>query len=118
MPDEFGTFIVDLTTSQGRVCERYATLAEAQRRVEQFAADSLVSAPHIFEELADGSQRLVREDGKPLQYHRLLVEESRECAGEPLPLTDDVSDVVGPDGKLRINESRPHQDECDDLPLV
>jgi hypothetical protein len=118
MPDEFGTFIVDLITSEGRVCERYVTLAEARRRVEQFAADSVLSAPHIFEELADGSQRLVRDDGKPIQYHRQLVEESRESAEEPLALTEDVSSVVGPDGKLLISEPQPLKDDWDDLPLA
>ena len=118
MPEEFGTFIVDLITSEGRVCERYTTLADARRRLEQFPADILLSAPHIFEELADGSQRLVRDDGKPIQYHRQLAEESRESAEEPLPLTEDVSAVVGPDGKLLVIEPKPPKDDWDDLPLA
>jgi hypothetical protein len=80
-------FIVELTTKSGKVCESYATYAEAQHRVDQFPADRLLSLPLIFQELADGSQRLVREDGKPLQWHRIL-DDWPDTSSEPIPLLD------------------------------
>lgn len=108
-------FIVELTTHDGRVSERYETYAEAQHRLEQFPADSLTGPAFIFEELLDGSERLVREDGKPIQFHRPLIDEVRECADAPLPLVENPSGIVGPDGKARCTESRAPQDDCDDL---
>lgn len=95
------TFIVELTTRQGRVCERYETYAEARRRVEQFPPESLVGLAFIFQELPDGSERLLREDGKPIQFHRGPSEAANACADEPLPLVDDASDLLGPDQKAR-----------------
>jgi hypothetical protein len=97
-----GEFIVELTTLQGRVSERYGTYDEARKRVEQFPADSLVGLPFIFQELSDGSERAVREDGKPLQFHRQLVEDSSAAPDEPLPLVED--DPLGPDAKIRFVE--------------
>ena len=44
---------------------------DARRRMNGFSDDAVIGIPFIFKELADGSQRLVREDGKPLQWHRL-----------------------------------------------
>jgi hypothetical protein len=83
-----GAFLIDLTTRRGRICERYETYGEARRRVDQFPASSLVGLAMIFQELPDGSARLVRDDGKPLQFHRLLVEEAKDCTGQPLPLIE------------------------------
>jgi hypothetical protein len=80
-------FIVEMTTRSGKVLESYATYEEARRRVDQFPADSLVGIPFIFQELADGSQRLVREDGKPLQWHR-LPEDPLPGPDDPIPLAD------------------------------
>jgi hypothetical protein len=94
-------FIVELTTRQGRVSERYETYAEARQHVEQFPADSVVGLAFIFQELPDGSERLVREDGKPLQFHRRLVEEAKDCADEPLPLVGDAPGLLGSGGKLK-----------------
>ena len=79
-------FIVEMITKTGKVCENYPTFEEARRRVEQFPAESLLGVPFIFEELADGSQRLVREDGKPLQWHRM--EDDAPFLDEPLPLAE------------------------------
>jgi hypothetical protein len=118
MDGKHGTFIVELTTRQGRVSERYETYADARRRVEQFPADSLVGLAFIFQELPDGSARLVREDGKPLQFHRGLVEEARECPDEPLPLAEDMDGLVGPDGRLRVVDLQPAEDGWEDLPLA
>jgi hypothetical protein len=115
-PNERNVFIVELTTRDGRVCERYETYAEARQRVDQFPADSLVGLAFIFEELADGSERLLREDGKPLQFHRLLVEDVRESPDAPLPLAEEG----GPDGlpgKIRFVEQQPDEG-WDDLPLL
>jgi hypothetical protein len=111
-------FLVELSTRQGRVSERYETYAEALRRVELFPAESLVGPAYIFEELPDGSERLVREDGKPLQFHRLPTEEAREAPEEPLPLADGDSGLVGPDGQLRIVERQPPEDDDEPIPLV
>jgi hypothetical protein len=113
-----GRFIVELTTREGRVAERYETFAEAQRRIDHFPQKSLVGLAFIFEELADGSQRLLRQDGKPLQFHRESTEDVREAAGDPLPLTDDTSSVVGPDGKLRIVSMKPPEEDLDEPPLT
>ena len=91
-------FIVELTTKTGKVCESYATFEEARRRVELFPADRLVGIPFIFQELPDGSQRLVREDGKPLQWHR-LPEDAPPGPEEPVPLSE------APPGFLQLRES-------------
>ena len=89
-------FIVEMTTKTGTVCERHPSYEEAKRRVEKFPAEGLVGLPLIFEELADGSQRLVRADGKPLQWHR-LEEDPPAGPGEPIPLSDaSPTDHVGP----------------------
>jgi hypothetical protein len=113
--NERAVFLVDLITRQGRVFERYETYAEARRRVEQFPADSLVGLAFIFEELPDGSERLVREDGKPIQFHRRPEEEMKESSDEPLSLAEDSSGLLGPDGKLRIVEPQPPGEEWEDL---
>jgi hypothetical protein len=112
---EGAVFLVELTTSQGRVSERYETYDEARARLEQFPADSLIGLAFIFEELPDGSERLVREDGKPLQFHRRPVEELKDNTGEPLPLSEEPSGLLGPDGQLRIVEPQPPADEWEDL---
>jgi hypothetical protein len=52
--------------------------------VDLFPAESLVGIPFIFQELADGSQRLVREDGKPLQWQR-LPDDRLGGPDEPVP---------------------------------
>jgi hypothetical protein len=81
-------YVVEVITKTGRACERYETYAEARRRVEQIPAESLMSIPFIFQELPDGSQRLVREeDGKPLQWHR-QPEDLPAGPDEPIPLSD------------------------------
>ena len=87
-------FIVELLTTTGKVCERYATYDEARRRVDQFPVESLVGIAFIFEELADGSQRLVREDGKPLQWHRLAMD-GASGPDEAIPLADESSGLLG-----------------------
>jgi hypothetical protein len=80
-------YIVEIPTTTGMVCESHPSYEEAKRRVEQFPAEGLAGLPLIFLELPDGSQRLVREDGKPLQWHR-LPEDPLLGPDEPLPLSD------------------------------
>lgn len=109
-------FIVELITPRGHVREQYETYADAQRRVEQFPADSLIGVPLIFQELPDASERLVREDGKPLQFHREIVEEPLD--DEPLPLAADDGNLMDAEGKLRLKERAAPQDDWEDLPLV
>jgi hypothetical protein len=115
MENTHGSYVVEFTTRQGRVSERYESYEEARRRVEQFPAERLIGLPLIFEELADGSERLVREDGKPLQFHRILVEETRESVDEALPLAEDFP---GPERKISFDRPEPSDEGWDDLPLV
>jgi hypothetical protein len=109
-------FIVELTTTTGKVCESFANYEEARRRVEQFPADVLLGIPFIFEELADGSQRLVREDGKPLQWHR-IPEDPAPGAAEPLPLCDESSGLLGEGRWVPLPRPTPQEDEWDVEPL-
>jgi hypothetical protein len=81
-------YIVEIATTTGQVCESYATYEEARHRVDLFPADALAGIPFIFQELPDGSQRLVRDDGKPLQIHRLPDDRLAAGPDEPLPLAD------------------------------
>lgn len=109
-------FIVELNTTTGTVCESYSSYEEACRRVQLFPAGSLIGLPLIFEELADGSQRLVREDGKPLQWHRLPEDEPTGPV-EPLPLCDDASGLLGPGRWVPLERPGPQEEEWDDEPL-
>src|SRR5947209_3317389 len=111
-------FIVEITTTTGSLCESYATFEEAKRRVEFFPAEGLIGAPLIFQALVDGSQRLVRDDGKPLQWHRLPEDRPDEGPEEPLPLCDESSSLLG-EGKWQLLERpTPQEDGWDDLPLA
>jgi hypothetical protein len=87
-------YIIEVHIRDGRVCESYPTYEAARRRIAQFPAESLMGVPFIFKELADGSQRLVREDDKPLQWHR--VPEDTPAAETPLPLSDPLPHVIEP----------------------
>lgn len=111
-------FIVELNTTTGKVCESYETYEEARRRVEFLPAEALAGLPMIFEELPDGSQRLVREDGKPLQWHR-LEEDRPPGPDDALPLADDSSELLG-EGKWVLKENPGPQETDwgeDDEPL-
>ena len=107
-------FIVELTTRDGRLSERFETYEKARHRLEQFTEDSLIGPAFIYEELLDGSERVVRDDGKPIQFHRPLMDEAKECADEPIPLVEEPSGLVGPDGKARCTEARAPQEDADD----
>jgi hypothetical protein len=109
-------FLVQLTTRQGPISERYETYEEARQRLEQFPADSIVGLAFIFQELADGSERLVREDGKPLQFHRRSLDEAKSCPDEPISLAEDPSEFLGSEG-LRFVELKPPDDDGEVLPL-
>jgi hypothetical protein len=109
-------FLVELTTTSGKVCESYATYEAARRRVDLFPDGGLVGLPLIFEELADGSQRLVRDDGKPLQWHR-LEEDAPRGPDEPLPLCDESSGLLGEGKWVLLDRPRPQDDAWDDEPL-
>ncbi len=118
-------FIVEMMTTAGRVCESFATCEEARRRVEKVPAEALLGLPLIFQELPDGSQRLVRDDGKPLQWHRLFSEAAAGPA-EPVPLCDDSSVNLGEARWVLLPRPRPQESDGDDeapddegpLPLV
>src|SRR5437588_12862372 len=95
------------------VRERHGSYEDAKRRVEKFPADGLVGLPLIFQELPDGSQRLVREDGKPLQWHRVPEEEDWQRGDEqPLPLTEEPFNLGRPIFREPADEDEPP------LPLV
>ncbi|HEX5269594.1 MAG TPA: hypothetical protein VFW33_03855, partial [Gemmataceae bacterium] len=95
----------------------YATYEEARRRVEQFAPGGVVGIPFIFAELADGSQRLVREDGKPLQWHRVAQEQAADAPEEPLPLADESSGLLGEGKWVPLPEPTPQEEWADEDPL-
>jgi hypothetical protein len=80
-------FIVEMMTVTGKVCESFATYEEARRRVDSFPAESLAGIPFIFQELPDGSQRLVRDDRKPIQWHR-LPDDRPPGPDEPISLAE------------------------------
>jgi hypothetical protein len=82
-------YIVEITTRSGKICERFDSYEHAQRRIMQVPDDQIIGIPFIFAELPDGSQRLVRADGKPLQWHRLGEDADRQIDEPPLPLADD-----------------------------
>ena len=103
-------YIVEFTTTAGKVCESFATFEEAEHRVAAYPAEGLVDVPLIFKELPDGSQRLVREDEKPLQWHR-LPEDRPSGPDAPLPLCEEVD----PTWKVERMEPLPSPD--DDAPL-
>ena len=109
-------FIVELTTKTGMICEAHATYEEAKRRVELFPAESLIGMPLLFEELPDGSQRLVREDGKPLQWHR-LPDDRPAGPDEALPLCDESSGLLGEGRWTLLERPGPQDEEWDDEPL-
>ncbi len=80
-------FIVEIKTTSGPLSESFETYEAAKHRVDSFPDHSLVGMPMIYQELPDGSQRLVREDLKPLQVHRLKEDFSPDL-DEPVPLVD------------------------------
>jgi hypothetical protein len=111
-------FIVEITTTTGKVRESYAAYEEAVRRIELFPAEALVGLPLLFEELPDGSQRLVRADGKYLQWHRLPEEEDRPSApDEPLSLADESSGLLDEGRWVPAERPRSQEDEWEDDPL-
>jgi hypothetical protein len=85
--------LIEVATTEGMICEKFASYEEALRRINQIPADHLLGIPLVFKELADGSQRLVRLDGKPLQWHR-LPEDRAETPDEPIPLAEPQADAV------------------------
>ena len=108
-------FVVEMTTTAGKVCERFATYEEAVRRVELFPAESLVGLALIFAELPDGSQRLLREDGKALQWHRLLAD-APPGADDPLPVAEEG--LLGDRTWIPLERPRPQDDPFEEpLPL-
>ena len=106
-------FIVEAVTRTGNVCERHATYEEARRRVDGLLAEGAIGLPCIYQELADGSQRLVREDGKPLQWHR-MTEEIAPAADAPVPLSEETLDLFGPGKEIRMITSEPEPEDEDD----
>jgi hypothetical protein len=110
-------FIVEAITRTGKVCERYATHEEARRRVDALLAEGALGLPLIYQEFADGSQRLVREDGKPLQWHR-ITEEIAPAADAPVPLSEEALGLFGEGKEIRLISSEPApEDEDEPLPF-
>jgi len=100
-------FVVELQTTAGPVCESYPTYEEARRRIELFPAEALIGTPLLFQELPDGSQRFVREDGKPLQIHRLPDDRLGGGPEQSIPLCD-----------YEPSSPRVDEDEEPPIPLV
>lgn len=112
-------FFIELTTLEGRIREEFETYAEAQQRVDSFPSESVIGLAFIFQELPDGSHRLVREDGKPLQFHREIVEDTQDNLQDEdlVPLAEGTGAFADDEGKLRLIERKP-EDDWNDLPLV
>jgi hypothetical protein len=110
-------FIVELRTQDGRVTERFDTYEEAVRRIEQFPTETLLGLPMIFQQLPDGSERVVRDDGKPLQFHRVYAEDLPDAEEMPLSLADGESGLLGPDGALKLVE-RQGEEWAEEIPLL
>ncbi len=111
-------YLVELTTTAGKVSESYETYEEARRRVDSLPAEVVVGLPLIFKQLADGSERLVREDGKPLQWHRIPEREHPSAGPDlPLPLADESSGLLGEGRWVPLPAPEPQEDECIDGPL-
>jgi hypothetical protein len=111
-------FIVEAVTKTGKVCERYATHEEARRRAQALSAECVIGLPLIYQELADGSQRLVREDGKPLQWHR-MTEDVAPAVDAPIPLSEETLGLFGPGKGPRLIASGPEpKEEDEDEPLA
>jgi hypothetical protein len=103
-------FIVEVMTREGMLCERHASYEEAKQRIEQLPAGLLLGMPLLFQELPDGSQRLIRDDSKPLQWHR-LPEDREPGPDEPLPLSEETIDgkveFIAPAGDESGDEEPP-----------
>jgi hypothetical protein len=112
-------YIVEVATTQGPISERYDTYEEAVARVEALPAEIVRGVPFIFHELPDGSQRLVRNDLKPLQWHRLEHEQDIPLADDAIPLADEeppeAAGYVGP--KIKPITRPVEGDDIDDEPL-
>jgi hypothetical protein len=112
-------FIVELTTTTGKVCEGYPTYEDARRRVESLPAECLVGLPLIFEELVDTSQRLVREDGKPLQWHRLPEAQDLPAGpDDPLPLDEELAGRFAEGCKVDLPPPDTDDEGEEPLPLT
>jgi hypothetical protein len=99
-------FIIEVMTTEGRICETFRSYARAKRRVEAIPAETIIGVPLIFQILADGSQRLVREDGKPLQWHR-YGDDGSVITDEPLPLDEVEDDPNWTGPRIRVIEREP-----------
>ncbi len=108
-------FIVEAITRTVPVCESFATYAEAVKRVEQLSGE-VIGLPLIFEDLPDGSQRVVREDGKPLQWHR-LPDDRLAGPDEPLPLCEEIPEFLR-GAKAREAQPPAQEEEGDSIPLA
>lgn len=111
-------FLVEAMTTTGRISEGYPTYEAAFARIAAIPDIELVGMPLIFQDLPDGSQRIVRDDGKPLQAHRptLAVEadDALPLADENIPLgevravytpQDEAQDIVDPLGRVQRRDS-------------
>jgi hypothetical protein len=103
-------YIIEVNTREGKICERFRSYARAKRRIDQMPAETIIGVPMIFQILADGSQRLVREDGKPLQWHR-LADDGSVITDEPLPLSDVEDDPNWKGPRIRHIVRAPEQDQ-------
>ena len=115
-------YIVEVATAEGPISERYDTYEEAVARIEGLPGEIVRGVPFIFHELPDGSQRLVRNDLKPLQWHRLEHEQDVPLADDAIPLADEEPpEAVGYVGPKIKPITRPVADDADDdepLPLA
>jgi hypothetical protein len=105
---ETGRYIVEIPTRSGKICEVFPSYARAIRRINKVPDAELTGMPLIFKELTDGSQRIIREDEKPLQWHRLPEQEDNPEADSPLPLAE--CEGPSPLSGMKIIEKSPGTD--------
>jgi hypothetical protein len=99
-------YIIEVNTRDGKICERFRSYARAQRRIDSLPADTIIGIPLIFKILPDGSQRVVREDDKPLQWHR-FGDDGSVVTDEPLPLEEPEDDPEWEGPRIRPIEREP-----------
>lgn len=88
-------FILEAITIDGPLCETFDSFDKAQQRLNSLPESYFRTMPLIFQELPDGSQRIIREDRKPLQWHRLPEDRPPEV-DNPIPLAEALEPTTEP----------------------
>lgn len=110
-------YIVEMTTRTGKISDRFATVHEARRFIDSIPLEALTGMPFLWCELPDGSQRIIRDDGKPLQAHR-LEDDKLLHSDEIIPLADELPEALASPNRFRVIELRRNEiDEMESIPF-